>query len=476
MKDISENIKKVMLVFLLLFMGLIVYMTYFEFFVGPKVVVRADNRRLWEKRNSVLRGTIYDRNMKPLAQSTRNGKKQIRNYEYGKLFAHVIGYENEKYGLTGIEKKYDKDLMSASNVDLTNVFNFEQEKKEKKGYNLITSLDYNVQKKAYNLLGDNKGAIVVLNPKTGDVISLVSKPSFDPNKLDADTWKELTQDKNFPILNRAVSGLYPPGSTFKTVTAISALENIDGILNKTIQDNGSIYFNHKYKLSNFQGEVLGNLNLERAFIHSSNVYFGTIGMKLGNSKLLETAEKFEFNKDIPSSGLTIDNSRFPKYKKYEIGNIAQSAIGQSGVLATPIQMALVASTIANNGVMMEPKIVSKITNADGKDVRNVESKQISQVTSERNANLVKKFMRETVEKGTARAALDSNYEICGKTGTADHKNDGELDSSPHSWFIGFAPYKNPQVAIAVIVENGGQGGGKATRIATSVINEALKNK
>lgn len=473
MKDISENIKKVMMVFLLLFLGLIVYMTYFEVFLGPKVVMRQDNRRLWAKRNAILRGVIYDKNMKPLAESTKKDDKQIRKYLYGDLFAHVIGYQNQKYGLTGLEKKYDKQLMALESIDLYNVFNLKDKESGKKGYNLVTSLDYNVQKKAYDLLGDNKGAVVALNPKTGEVIAMVSKPSFNPNNLNDDQWKIISKDENFPLINRAVSGLYPPGSVFKAVTTISALENINNVVNKTIQDNGYIHFNKKYKLSNYQGEVLGNINLQKAFIHSSNVYFGKLGMELGNNKLRETAEKFYFNKDIPSIGLTIDNSKFPKYKDYEVGNIAQSAIGQSGVLATPMEMALVTSTIANDGVMMKPKVVSKVTNFKGNTMTNIEPEAVGQITSKENAQLVKTFMRKTVQHGTARAARNSNVAICGKTGTADHKGDGE-NSKPHSWFIGFAPYENPEIAIAVIVENGGTGGGRATRIATSVINEAIK--
>ncbi|WP_138203480.1 peptidoglycan D,D-transpeptidase FtsI family protein [Haloimpatiens lingqiaonensis] len=473
MKDISQNIKKVMIIFLLLFLGLVVYITYFEIFLGPKLVTRADNRRLWAKRNAILRGTIYDKNMKSLAESSKNGDKQTRKYLYNDLFVHALGYEDEKYGLTGMEKRYDKELMALDSIDIYSVFNFKSKEAEKKGYNLITSLDYNIQKKAYDLLGDNKGAVVALNPKTGEILAMVSKPGFNPNGLSEVNWKKISTDGNFPLINRAVSGMYPPGSVFKTLTSVSALENIDGIMNKRIQDKGKIMFNSKEKLSNYNGEVLGNIDFQQAFVHSSNVYFGTLGMELGNDKLRETAEKFFFNKNIPSIGVTIDNSKFPKYKNYEKGNIAQSAIGQSGVLATPMQMALVASTIANDGVMMKPKIVNKITNSNNKTIKNISAESIGQITSKENADTIEEFMRKTVQQGTARAAKNSKVAICGKTGTADHKDDGSENSTPHSWFIGFAPYQNPQIAIAVIVENGGTGGGIATRVATGVINEAV---
>ncbi|WP_392486065.1 peptidoglycan D,D-transpeptidase FtsI family protein [Haloimpatiens sp. FM7315] len=469
MKDISGNIKKVMIIFLMLFMGLIMYISYFEIFTGHKIVARADNKRLWAKRNAILRGIIYDRNMKPLAESSKNGTKQERKYLYDDLFAHVIGYEDEKYGLTGIEKKYDKYLAAIDTIDIYNVFNFKNKEGNKKGYNLVTSLNYELQKSAYDLLGDNKGSVVALNPKTGEVLAMVSKPSFDPNSLD-ENWEAINKNQDVPLLNRAVSGMYPPGSVFKVITSVSALENIGNIRSRSINDKGRLVFNQNEKLSNYNGEVLGPINFKEAFVHSSNVFFGQIGIDLGNEKLKETAEKFCFNKTIPSDGVTIDNSRFPQYKSYEIGNVAQSAIGQSGVLATPIQMGLVAATIANDGIMMKPKIVNKVVNSKGNIIKTFGEEEVSQITSSENASLIKNFMRETVLRGTARAANDSKVEICGKTGTADHK-DG---STPHSWFIGFAPLNNPQIAIVVMVENGGTGGGAATKIATKLINKAVE--
>ncbi|MFD3155736.1 peptidoglycan D,D-transpeptidase FtsI family protein [Haloimpatiens sp. FM7330] len=473
MKDISGNIKKVMFIFLIFFVGVIVYITYFEIFVGPKIVNRQDNQRLWAKRNAILRGTIYDKNMKPIAQSKRvEENKQKREYLYGSLFAHAIGYENEKYGLTGLENKYDKELMALNSVDFSSVFNLTKSKNEKRGYDLVTTLDYNLQKKAFDFLGDKKGAVVALNPKTGEILAMVSKPTFNPNKIE-EQWSEITKNKDVPLLNRAVSGMYPPGSIFKTVTAVSALENIDNIMTRNFKDRGKLVFNKSESLSNYNGEVLGNVNFEKAYVHSSNVVFGSLGIELGNDKLKKTAEKFYFNKDIPSDGITIDNSKFPQYKDYEKGNIAQSAIGQSAVLATPIQMALVASTIANNGVMMKPMLVNKVVDHNKKIIKEVKSSEISRVTSEENAEIMKKFMRKVVTSGTGRAANVWNVKICGKTGTADHKDNKNGKSRPHSWFIGFGPYEDPKIAVAVIVEEGGQGGGTAARIASKIIQQAV---
>jgi peptidoglycan glycosyltransferase len=192
-------------------------------------------------------------------------------------------------------------------------------------------------------------------------------------------------------------------------------------------------------------------------------------MELGNGKLKDTAEAFGFNADTPADGVTIENSVFPSFGFYEKGNIAQSAIGQSEVLATPMQMAMTAGTIANGGVMMKPYIVSRVMSSSGDTVKTIEPVQIRQVVSADTASLVKDFMREVVTDGTGTNAAVPGIEVCGKTGTADHAEGSE----PHSWFIGFAPYENPQVAVAVIVEEGGTGGGLAAKIAGQVIKAAL---
>jgi penicillin-binding protein A len=480
MKDISKNVKKVLIIYLLCFIGLISYITYFEMVKAPVLSASQYNRRLWAKRNEVLRGTIYDKNMKPLTKSTRiSSDSQKIEYTDGELFAHVLGYVDVKYGLTGLQYRYDKELMSTDiKDDLMNYFksklNGSKTKVDKVGNGLETTLDYNIQKKAFDLLGDNRGAVVALNPKTGEILALVSKPSFNPNNLEQD-WNAINANKDRPLLNRATSGLYPPGSTFKTITAISSLENIDGIMNRTFNDTGRLQFNKTQSLSNFNGEVLGNISFKQAYVYSSNVVFGTLGMELGNDKLKETAEKFYFNKDIPTDGITVDNSRFPELKKYEIGSIAQSAIGQGSVLATPMQMALVASTIANDGTMMKPYLVKEVLNSKGTVLSTIVPETIGDVIPPETAKIMQEFMRGVVKEGTGVNASITGIDVCGKTGTADHTEDGK-PATPHSWFIGFAPYNDPQIAVAVIVEDGGQGGIVAARIASDVMAEALNNK
>lgn len=474
MNDISGNIKKVLMVFLIFFIGIVSYITYFEIIVGPKIVNNAYNRRLWVKRNEVLRGTIYDRNGNALTKSNRiDQETQKREYTGGEIFAHVLGYVDIKYGITGLERKYDEQLMSTDIEDsIKSLIKNKGKDQEKIGNSLKTTLDLNVQRKAYDLLGDNRGAVVALNPRTGEILAMVSKPSFNPNNLQ-EIWKSINENKQRPLINRASAGLYPPGSTFKTITAISALENMPSVKNRTFDDNGSLYISNDYSLHNFAGEVLGNLTFQQAYTHSSNVVFGTLGLELGNDKLKATAEKFFFNKDIPADGIPVEPSKFPTLKKYEKGSIAQSAIGQSSDLASPLQMAMVTSTIANDGVMMKPHLVSDILTSKGQPVKSIEPESLGQIISADTAKTMKDFMRSVVNEGTGVNASIEGVEVCGKTGTADHQDEGK-DAPPHSWFIGFAPYDNPQVAVAVIVEDGGQGGKAAASIASEVMRTALR--
>ncbi len=466
MDNITNNIKRIMIIFLVVFFVLISYLAYFTLIKGPEIVTRPDNRRMWDIRNKVVRGIIYDRNGKELSVSEKkSGSSDYKRvYKGGAVTAHALGYYDPQYGITGLENLYDSYLSSNISASLLAWIGNGFKEVNKKGDDVYSTLDYQLQKTAYDSLGSSKGSVVVLKVDTGEILAMVSKPSYDPNNLNKN-WETLVKNKNIPLLNRSVSGLYPPGSTFKVVTAVSALENITGIKNETFTDKGKLNLGGGYTLSNDRGEVLGKIKLETALVKSSNVFFGSLGIRLEND-LFKTAQDFRFNKDIPSTGLIIDKSRFPKYKTHEKGNMAQSGIGQAEVLATPIQMALVAQTIANDGVMMKPTLVNKVTDYNGNTVQSLKSSEIEQITSAQYASEIRKYMREVVSKGTGTRAQVSGIQVCGKTGTAQHIE----SKTPHSWFIGFAPYKNPQIAIAVIVEEGGYGGVAAAKISQKVMS------
>ena len=466
MDKLTANIKRVMIVFLAVFLLLMGYLSYFTLVKGPQIVTNTDNKRLWDIRNQVERGTIFDRNGKALSVSekTDDGKYK-RVYKGGAATAHALGYFDERFGITGLENLYDQRLSSNISTSfgawLANGF----KSTNKKGDDVYTTLDYSLQKTAYDAIGDKNGAVVVLNAKTSEILTLVSKPSFDPNKL-SQNWEALNKDKDIPLLNRAVSGMYPPGSTFKVVTGVSALDNISGIENEVYEDKGKIDLGGGYTLANDNNKVMGNINLHDAMVRSSNVYFGELGIRLNND-LFDTAQKFMFNKNIPSDGLIIDTSRFPDYSSNEKGNLAQTGIGQAEILATPIQMALVAQAVANDGIMMKPSLVSKVTDYNQNTIKSFKPDEIATISNAENIGKIKLYMKDVVSKGTGTRAQVKGVSVCGKTGTAQHVE----SKTPHSWFIGFAPYDNPQVAIAVLVEEGGYGGTAAARITSQVLSK-----
>lgn len=490
MKNVSNSIKQVMVVFLFLFVALISYIAYFQVFSAPKIAEQTGNKRLWAIRNEVLRGTIYDRNKNPLTTSAKvNALTQKRTYVDGDLYVHALGYVDPRYGLTELEANYDTELTSNNKITnnilnlakdfskekLKELFNNRKEDEVKIGNGLITTLDPTLQKLAYDALGSNKGAVVALNPKTGEVLAMVSKPTYNPNDLEnAMKAANAGKGENSPLINRATTGLYPPGSTFKAVTLSSALENMPEVTSRTFNDTGKIVFNEKQSLSNDDGDVNGNINLKDAFRLSSNFVFGTLAMELGNDKLKTTAEKYGFNNTIDSTGFKIKQSKFPKLTKAEVGSIAQTGIGQSSILATPMQMALVSSTIANNGKMIEPKLVNQVVDKDGNVVKTIDSQAYKQVLSPNNAAIVKDYMKNLVDsKLNTSWGYFEGTDAAGKTGTADYNLENGESAKPHSWFIGFAPANNPKVAVAVIVENGGYGASAAAPIAGKIIKQAL---
>lgn len=482
MNDFRNSVKNVMVVFLILFVSLISYIAYFQAFKATDIAAQQGNKRLWAKRNEILRGTIYDRDMNVLTQGKIDSTlTQTREYVDGDLYVHALGYINQKYGLTGLESAFDTELSTYNSMStgfrnfikdmnwdtLKDMFNTRTEVEDKEGNGLVTTLDPALQRIAYDALGDNKGAVVALNPKTGEVLAMVSKPTYDPNNLDSVMEAANSgTDTNNALMNRAVNGLYPPGSTFKTITTASSLQNLSGIENETFEDTGSLALSSSVSLPNVGGVAYGSVDLQTAFVNSSNVVFGSLAIRLGNDSLKQTAESFGFNNNVPAVGFTITKSTFPTLESYEKGEIAYSGIGQGQVLATPMQMALVCSTIANDGVMMEPRLVNQVVDKDRNIVKKYDDKQYGTILSTDEANTITTYMKALADTKSVLNGLNA----AGKTGTAENSSGAD-----HAWFIGFAPYDDPQIAVAVIVENAGYGGTAAAPVAASVMSTALNN-
>ena len=514
MNNLAKSVKNIMTIFLILFVGLISYIAYFQIFKAPAIAENPNNPRLWIKRNEVLRGTIYDRDGNALTESKRIDEySQQRTYLGGDLYVHAIGYISEQYGLTGLEQEYDSELsdynmfgnnfrkfLDSINVNelfanikddkaLTGSYNFSDNFKkfkddidfkaifsnsEKVGNGVITTIDSELQKVAYDALGNEKGAVVALNPKTGEILAMVSKPTYNPNDLQAAMEAANSGSaENTPLINRTIDGLYPPGSVFKTVTLTSALKNIPGVTSEVFHDTGKIEFADGTTLNNIAYQAQGDIELRYAYRDSSNFVFGTLAMELGNDKLKATAESYGFNSVIQGPGVTVTASRFPTLNSSELGNIAQSGIGQGAVLSTPMQMALVAATVGNDGVMMKPKLVNKVVDKDKKTVEVIDSEEYNTVMPKEDAETIQSYMKYLVDNNIYRWPAFEGTNAGGKTGTADYKLPDGTDAVPHGWFISVAPMEDPQIAVAVIVENGESGAGSAAIIASEVVRKAV---
>lgn len=456
----NKNIKLVFSLMSFLFVGLMVYLTYFQIKISPELLSNPYNTRAIIEEEKVKRGNILDRSGNILVYSEKDPKDETYDIKYndGRIFAPIIGYSSSKYGNTGIEAYYNRDLLGLRINKPIDILRMELIGKSKYGNNLLLTVDSKLQKTAYDSMGNNVGAVVVMNPKTGEILSMVSKPTFDPAIIDED-WKALNDPKSgHPLVNRATDGLYAPGSTFKIITATSALENISDIEKQIFNCKGYVMVNG-FKLSDFQGESHGRVDIKDAFKYSCNSTFARIGLEVGADKLVKTADDFGINSPL-NFDLSASESTLPKIKN-EV-ELAESAIGQGRVLTTPLMMAMITSTIANNGVMMQPYIVQSIINPQGKIVSETSPKKYLNPVSEDISQKMKNMMISVVNEGTGTAAGISGVQVAGKTGTA------QTSKGDNAWFVGFAPAENPTVAVAVIVENGKTGGSTAAPIAQKI--------
>ena len=456
---LNKRLVFVMIFFVILFMFLTLYLVYFQLFKAKAIADDSHNRRLWLNEDLVKRGSIYDRNGNVLVYSQKDESgKQVRIYNYPESSAPVTGYSSTTYGKTGIEKSYNKELLAISGE------NFSQFRKmvvkNDTGNDLHLSIDQNIQNIVFNYLKGYKGSCVVMNPSTGQVLAMISTPSFNPNTLDND-WNNLIQTTDGRLVNRATQGLYRPGSAFKIVTAASILDNkIDTGYN----DEGSEIV-QGYEIKNYGDQVFGSLDLRRAFINSANTYFANKAINLGKDELAKTSENFAFNKDYKFD-LDKNKSVIP-FKDLNEADLAMTGFGYGKTQITPLHMTMVTSAIANNGLMMKPRIVDKITNKEGDTVFEAEEEILSKATSEKTANTIRDLMVEVVNSGTGRAAYLDWVQLAGKTGTAD-KADGNIDA----WFVGFAPAYEPKIAFAIVIEDSqGTGGEVAAPIAGNIIRD-----
>ncbi len=428
---------------------------------GP--ALQSDARNPRHARSAIGRGSIVARDGTPLAL-TRDGE---RVYPFSAALAHAVGYASTRYGTYGLEDAFDRvlsappatvDPLAAAREILTG------SRPEPRGGDVVTTLDIDVQRALVaGLAPYARAAGVVLDPRSGAVLAMASVPSFDPNTLDRD-FPALATDVRSPLLDRAIAGLYPPGSTFKIVTAADALDAGVVTPNSVFTDTGAFAVGN-FVVHNDEEERTGTQTLTGAFALSSNVDFARVAIELGVDRWFAYAQRWGLG-DSLEFDLPAARDRVPSKASVSPSILAQLGFGQASLLVTPLRMALVAATIANAGSLPRPYLVRSIARHDTSVATLPQT--LATPISAQTASDVRAMMIAVVTRGTGTAAALPNVTVAGKTGTATNPH-----GKSHAWFVAFAPAAAPRVAIAVVVENVGYGGTFAAPIAQRVLRVAL---
>lgn len=447
-----------------LFVCMIGYFGYFLQFKSEDVINNSYNSRLDRFSDRIVRGDILSGDGRVLAQTlVGEDGTEVRNYPYDSLFAHVVGYSD--HGKTGLESLANFYLLS-SHVNLVERTMNELSDVKNIGDNVVTTLDVDLQQTASDALGDRKGAVVVMEPDTGKVLAMVSKPGFNPNTLGAD-WDGLISGDNTQaqLLNRATQGLYPPGSTFKIVTALQYIREHPDNWREYTFDCGGVFQHGDYTISCYHGNVHGHQNLEQAFANSCNGAFAKMGLELNLGGMRTLAEQLLFNSELPLS-LAYSKSSYTMDSGADAWEILQTSIGQGSTQMTPMHNAMLTAAIANGGMLMKPYLIDHVENAAGEEVKKFLPSSYGPLMSAAESEALSGLLREVVVSGTGSAVRTDAYAVAGKTGSAEF----EAGKESHAWFTGYAPADNPQIVVTVIVEESGSGGKIAAPVARSIFD------
>jgi peptidoglycan glycosyltransferase len=486
---------------IVLIAALIVGTTYWQTWAAAGLEARQDNALIRVAQFTVDRGKIYtaDRHFILAENVTKKVDGQtlyFRHYPSGDFAPHVVGYATVSRSRAGIEKS-ENDYLTGANGNLSTFANtaFDQLKGVTvHGNDVVLALDVKAQRLAVNLLRGKCGGAVAIEPSTGRVLTLASAPTYNPNAIEKNysgvlNAKSAACASAAPLLDRATQGLYPPGSIFKTVTAAAALDTGKFKLDSTFYDPGYCEEYGK-RVSNAGNpetgpETFGNVTLATGFQHSINSVFCNIGKQIGAGTILDYTRRFGFYQEpgleLPldaqsPSGLYVGKPTpklfWPKNPQTQV-DPGRLAFGQEHLLVTPLQMAVVAATIANGGTLMRPHLVDEIRTRDGKVVSRTRPSRVRRAISAQTAADLTQIMESVVTGGTGTAAQIPGIRVAGKTGTAEIGIRGRYDA----WFIAFAPADHPRVAVAVAIENAtGFGGQIAAPIAKALMEAILAGK
>lgn len=456
--------------FVALFLCMLGYLVYFVATNEQEMVNNSYNSRQQLLLSRNYRGSIYSRDGEALARTVLDdGQNEKREYPFANLFSHIVGYSTQ--GRMGVEALANYYLIN-TNTSISNKAANDIAGVKNPGDDVYTTLDVQIQQVADEQLNVYRGAIVVTEVKTGKILALVSHPDFDPNEI-SDIWEELVEnDSSSVLVNRATQGLYPPGSTFKIVTALEYIrENPETYQNYSYQCNGS-YRMGDSRISCYHGTSHGQVDFGLSFAKSCNSSFANIGMGLDREAFADTLQQLLFGEELPLS-LSCAKSSVHMAGDLSDAEMMQTSIGQGKTQITPIHLNMITCAIANGGVLMKPYVVDRVENDAGSVIKSFKPAEYGSLMSETESAILTELMTDVVEEGTASKLKGLSYTAAGKTGSAEYNS---VKGDSHAWFTGFAPAEDPEVCVTIIVEGAGSGGDYAVPIARSIFDAYFQEK
>ncbi len=450
--------------FLFLFLILLLYFIYFMIFQSEEFINNPYNARISAMSDSVKRGDILSADGTVLATTeTDEEGNEKRVYPYDNMYAHAVGFNTN--GKIGVELDGNFQMLRSHASVLIRLINDFQDHKNP-GDRVRTTLDASLQERAYRAMEGYNGAIIAMEPSTGKILAMISKPDFDPNTV-ASEWDAISTDETSSVLlNRTTQGLYPPGSTFKILTALEYL-NEGGEDADPFACDGS-FTSDGFEIHCYKNKAHGEETFKDAFANSCNVVFARTGLSLNLASFQNLSEQMMFNQALPGELSNTKSSQFSLPLDASDALIMQTSIGQGDTLVTPLHMALIASAISHEGVMPEPYMMDSVENNEGKIVKQYQPKEYGNILSTVQADHMKEYMRYVVTNGTAEALQSDRYTAYGKTGTAEYKADKK---DTHAWFVGFAESDDKEIAMAIVLEGAGSGSGVAVPVAKAMLEE-----
>lgn len=457
------------LIFVITFIAMAGYLIYFNLTQAESIINNSYNKRQGVLSRRTIRGSILSDDKTKLAvTNVDDDGNETRYYPYSGLFSHTIGYlNNGGYGLESLYGYY----MLHSNQNFFEQIGNDLSGNRNTGDNVVTTLNVGLQKACYDALGSNRGAVIVMEPSTGKILAMVSKPDFDPNTLAAN-WSQITgEGSNSVLVNRATQGLYPPGSTFKLITMLEYLREHKN-------DYGQYHYicDGTYELGNntincVRTTAHGDVDLFSSLAVSCNCSFINIGLSLDLDRYKKTAEKMLFNKELPTN-LEYNKSRFVLNGESSEWDIAQTSFGQGKTVITPFHLALITCTIANNGTLMEPYLVSSVESTNGMTVKKFKEEKYDTLITEKEASLLKKGMEQVVKDSFSWLFGGVEYTLAAKSGSAQYGTEGY----EHSLYASFSPADNPEIAVVAVVEGGPQRNTTAAEVTKQIYDYYYSNK